>query len=516
MGNTSWRAGARLQRARRKLTAAVTAGVGLALVVPMLAATPAQAGLLDGVPIVGDVLDPVVDPITGDLVEPVVDTVTGVVTNPDTGAVLGVLDPITGALLVAPTPVIAPGGGGEIEFLGEVVCASDGTAQKTCDALPLGELGDLTSLLAVVLTAVPADDSYIPQWTGDCAAPLGQVTCQIPLEDLAGDTPLAPVLTFLPGGDGGAAPDIRIVTADPASDAKTPKRTAAFTFEADPVTETVRYECQLTVTRKGASPDASGWDPCGVERAGGQSYTDLTAGTYTFEVRAVEGEGESALTDPSPASTSWTVYVVPESPETSIVSGPRSNSWILTNKVAYSFKSTVAGSQFDCRYDNALQDTLCDDGNWSIRGLTVGSHLFTVEAIANNTRDFSPARRSFHVPWDDRAMVGKSWTRAKAKKHFKNTVTTTTAKGAALTTRQKLKFRRVVLVADKGPGFGTVKVFWGKKMLKEVDLRAKRLKNRRVIPIKRFSGPLRSGKLRVVVVSSGKTVRIDGIGAAKR
>ena len=64
--------------------------------------------------------------------------------------------------------------------------------------------------------------------------------------------------------------------------------------------------------------------------------------------------------------------------------------------------------------------------------------LFTVAAIANNTRDFSPAGRTFNVPFDDRALAGAGWTRTKAKKHFKNTVTTTTTMGAALTTRQTL------------------------------------------------------------------------------
>lgn len=514
MGNTSWRARARLRHARTRSAKAVAVAVGLALVVPVLAGAPAQAGLLGSLPTVGDVLDPIVDPVTGELIEPVVDEA-GVVTNPETGALLGILDPVTGELLVAPTPVIAPGGAGSIEFLGQVVCTSDGTVQKTCDALPLGQLGDLTGVLAIALTAVPAADGYLPHWSGDCAAPLGQATCQVPLEDMLGDTPLAPVLTFLPGGDSGA-PDTRIMTADPAEGTKTETKTASFTFQAEPATETATYECQLTVTRKGADPSASGWEPCGVERTGAQSYSDLPAGTYTFEVRAVEGEGASALTDPTPDSTSWTVYVVPTSPETSIVSGPKSNTWILANRVAYGFRSTVTGSRFDCDFDGTPQGTLCDDGSWSLRGLTAGSHVFTVAAIANNTRDFSPAGRTFNVPFDDRALAGAGWTRTKAKKHFKNTVTTTTTLGAALTTRQTLKFRRVALVADKGRGYGTVKVFWGSKMLREVSLHAKRLQTRKVIPIKRFTGKLRSGRLRVVVVSSGRTVRIDGIGVARR
>ena len=85
-----------------------------------------------------------------------------------------------------------------------------------------------------------------------------------------------------------------------------------------------------------------------------------------------------------------------------------------------------------------------------------------------------------------------------------------------MTDQRNQKFRRVALVADRGRGHGTVKVFWNKKLLKKVSLAAKRDRKRKVIPVKTFTGKVRQGTLRVVVVSSGKVVRIDGLGIASR
>jgi hypothetical protein len=482
MGNTSWRARARLRHARTRSAKAVAAAVGLALAVPVLTTAPAQAGLLD---IPGEV------PIVGDLTD-----------------------------LVAPTPVIAPGEAGQIQMLGQV-CTSDGTVQKVCDQLTLAGL-DPTTVTSLLLTAVPADPGDVPEWGASCPAPLGAV-CTIPLSDLLGATPLAPVVTFLPGSAGAVGPDTRITSAAPGKQ----KTTHTFTFEGlredGTKSDTSTFECMLEFTPQGTPPSGAQkshpWDECGVDPVGGQTYPNLANGDYVFGVRAVEpaaAEGGEALVDETPATQSWTVATAPEVPETAIVAGPRAGSWVFTRQATFRFESTVEGGGFQCWYDNLTN--ACDSGafTWASSLLKPGTHVFKVAASANQTRDFSPAGRSFHVPFDDRALAGAGWTRTKAKKHFKNTVTTTTTMGAALTTRQTLKFRRVALVADKGRGYGTVKVFWGGKMLREVSLHAKRLQTRKVIPIKRFTGKLRSGRLRIVVVSSGRTVRIDGIGVARR
>ncbi len=73
----------------------------------------------------------------------------------------------------------------------------------------------------------------------------------------------------------------------------------------------------------------------------------------------------------------------------------------------------------------------------------------------------------------------------------------------------------VALVATKGPGHGTVKVLLGPTVLKTVSLAATRLSKRQVIAVATFPSA-RSGTLKVLVATSGKPVRIEGLGVATR
>ena len=82
------------------------------------------------------------------------------------------------------------------------------------------------------------------------------------------------------------------------------------------------FECQL---------DASGWTPCSSPK----SYSSLAAGPHTFEVRATDAANN---TDPTPASSSFTVAGDTQAPETTITSGPGVN--FQPNP---SFESGVAG-----------------------------------------------------------------------------------------------------------------------------------------------------------------------------
>jgi hypothetical protein len=70
-------------------------------------------------------------------------------------------------------------------------------------------------------------------------------------------------------------------------------------------------------------------------------------------------------------------------------------------------------------------------------------------------------------------------------------------------------------VATKAPGHGTVKVYLGSTLLKQVDLQARVVAKSQVLPIAQFS-TAQSGKVRVVVASQGKPVRVEGLGVATR
>lgn len=546
MGNTLGRAHARLRSARRRLTVGTAAGIGLTLVAPVLAAAPAQAGLVSdltggvsevasGIPIVGDVTEPLTDLLddapldelldgdelldtsTGLVTDPagtvtkIVDLESGVVTNAS-DELLGILDPVTGELLLPPVPGIEEGAGTLLAVVDGVLTEVCTSADAVCAQLPLDKMVDEA---AVVLKAVPASPGDVPSWEG-CPEIIADI-CLITVDDLTADTPLAPIVSFLTGTGNPDAPDTVITSAPPGKSSKA----HTFRFEADPESDETEFLCKLEVAHKSTPPSgaqrAHDWQPCGADPAGAMSYKNLANGTYVFAVQATEGE----LADETPATQSWTTAVAPDVPDTRITAGPKRGSWLFARRATFRFSSTVAGSEFQCDYDTMT--AACDDGSFVWRPRTdgaplrPGTHVFKVAALANKTQDFSPAVRAFHVPLDDRAMNGNGWHRKKQKGHFRATYTETTRQGASLVTKRKQKFRRVVLIADKGRGFGTVKVYWGDRMLKKVSLHAKKpLLKRKVIAVKRFDGKLRAGKIRVVVASSGKPVRIDGIGLAKR
>lgn len=458
---------------RRLLRTALASVLGLALAAPGVLIAPAQAGLLD----------PITDPLTP------------------------ILDPVTGLLLTAPTPVIAQGEAGSIQLLGQVVCTSDGGTEKLCEPLPLGVLGPLTGVTSVLLEAVPADPADVPTWDlASCPGAIGAL-CTIPLGDLLTATPPSPVVVFDPAPGGSeTAPQTKITSAAPGSYATA----HTFTFSAEPAAPTTAYACRLQVTFRGTPPAGAetgeaGWTPCGEGTTGTRRYADLAPADYVFAVQAAG--------DPTPATQSFRLSVPPV-PATSIVSGPRSGAWLLGNRVTYTFRSTVAGSAYACRIDG--QGTTCAGGRWTRQGLAPGTHRFTVTARANGVSDPSPAGRVFHVPFDDRQLRGVGrWVDGRQRGAFRSTVRATRVRGAGLATRGRLPMKRVVLVAGKGRGHGTVKVYLGNRLLRKVSLHARRAQTRAVIPVASFRA-VRTGRIRVVVVSSGRPVRIDGLGISRR
>ena len=75
--------------------------------------------------------------------------------------------------------------------------------------------------------------------------------------------------------------------------------------------------------------------------------------------------------------------------------------------------------------------------------------------------------------------------------------------------------RKLSLVATKGVGHGTVKVYLGRTLYKTVSLNSTSLKKKQVIPIATWTSG-RSGTVKILVYSSNKTVRIEGLAVATR
>lgn len=235
---------------------------------------------------------------------------------------------------------------------------------------------------------------------------------------------------------------------------------------------------------------------------------NLTSGSsYTFTVQATNGAG----TGPSSLESAAVIpYAVP--PETTITSGPATGSFVTSGEVTFGFASNVPGSRFVCTLDGV--ELPCASSSVRLASLTQGTHEFSTAAVDDaGDVDPSPATRSWTVPLDSTTLRrSASWSLKTRAGYYAGTYAESTNRHAVVS-RQVTGARRLSLVATKGPGQGTVKVYLGTTLLKQVDLNAREVARGRVLPIARSSSGL-SGKVRVVVASQGKPVRVEGLGVA--
>jgi hypothetical protein len=140
---------------------------------------------------------------------------------------------------------------------------------------------------------------------------------------------------------------------------KTNQTSATFAFSSnEPGGDT--FTCQV---------DGSGFVPCTSPLALAGPFG---AGTHTFELIATDA---AATADPSPAVATWTVDLT--RPNTTITSRPPANTRSRT--ATFRFKSTEAGSKFQCRHMSGPWVSCASPRTY--RGLGVGMHTFRVRAI---------------------------------------------------------------------------------------------------------------------------------------
>lgn len=191
-------------------------------------------------------------------------------------------------------------------------------------------------------------------------------------------------------------------------------------------------------------------------------------------------------------------------------------SWSATDD-----KSGVASYDVAYReaYDSALGELIAWLTDTSVTSATfVGkpgfSYCFSARATdgAGNSSDYTEERCTA-VPLDD-VQLRKSadWTRSTGSGYYLKTFTAGKERGAALSLAS-VTSDRLALVATRCPGCGTVKVFLGQTQLKKVSLNATRVMKKQLIPIKTF-GSTATGKVKIVISSDGKPVKIEGLGIA--
>ncbi len=270
---------------------------------------------------------------------------------------------------------------------------------------------------------------------------------------------------------------------------------ASFSFVANE--PSVTFECRLTENGvKGV------WEACD---SGAITYSGLVPGVYQFAVRCTDAADNVATYVKS--------FVI--DPDTLLVAGPDEKAFVLDHDVAFTLDSTASDAAYDVVV-NGVSQPRCDSGECLVSGLKRGVNTISFAAVTDVSADPQPFVRAVVVP---RGVLNLNRSAGWRVKRDPDSLFTRFA-----VTRLKGKsfygfaptIKRVALAVTKAPGSGKVDVYLGGRKLtaKPISLAGPRVKNAVIIPIKTFAVPKR-GSVRVVVVSSGKAVRIEGIGFSR-
>ena len=129
----------------------------------------------------------------------------------------------------------------------------------------------------------------------------------------------------------------------------------------------------------------------------------------------------------------------------------------------------------------------------------------------DHAQNYSPytAQRCTALPIDDRSLSASgTWAKKTDTRSYLGTYRQAKSKGASLSATVTTK--RLSLVVTRCPGCGKVIVKLGNTVLKEVSLASSSTTYKTVIPIKTFT-TAKKGTVKIIVSTSGKVVRIDGL-----
>ena len=271
---------------------------------------------------------------------------------------------------------------------------------------------------------------------------------------------------------------------------------AAFRFSAD----AEAFECRVSMNGADAA-----WQAC----LAPAELVDLADGAYHFEVRAVDAAGN---VDANPAEHRWTVDRT--APETALSSGPKQGSFVVSRSASFALSSTEPGSTFSCSLDGVVKS--CSEGSVRFDDLARRTHVFTgVAADAAGNVDFTAVQRTWTVPLNNTDLRhGRGWSKRSSAKAYLGTYSLASRESATLTKRVS-GARKLVLVATKAPGAGKVRISAGAKVLGTISLASRKARMRQLIPIATLRKPF-NGTLKIKVITSGKPVRIEGLGVATR
>ncbi len=266
--------------------------------------------------------------------------------------------------------------------------------------------------------------------------------------------------------------------------------------------------------------------PPAVAPATSCTATGLTNGTgYTFTIIATNLAGDS-----SPSSPTSTITPADVTPPSSAMTAPN-GTFLLSNAIPVGWSASDVGSgvrdtdvfyQYVNAWGGAASSPIFPTA-WQntqqrssfLRGARLGyTYCFQSRARDNsgNVSSWSPSKCST-IPFDERSLTRSSgWSRLSASGWLGNTATYTRTTGKYLTTSSSRQVRQVGVVALKCPTCGTLNVYVGAKFVGRISLYKSGASSRSLVLLPRFSS-LKSGKVKLVVASSGKLVKVDALAA---
>jgi hypothetical protein len=264
--------------------------------------------------------------------------------------------------------------------------------------------------------------------------------------------------------------------------------------------------------------DAAAWTPCA---AGAWPIPAQMPGTHVLSVKVTDPNGRTAT-----SSRNW---VVDQLSPTVTQKGP-AQPFTLASSIPVSWSGADWGSgvaYYQVRWNQAAYNG--GFGAWQypagwqkLTSTTVTltgavpavGYCFQVRAVdkVGNTGAWS-AQKCSAVALDDRSLgASAGWSRVSWSLFYRGTATQTSKTGAYLT-RPGAALTRVAVVATRCPTCGTVGVYVNGSSVGTVNLYSATTVRQAVIALPPFS--YRTGAVTLKVLSSGKSVQLDGLGISR-
>jgi hypothetical protein len=240
-------------------------------------------------------------------------------------------------------------------------------------------------------------------------------------------------------------------------------------------------------------------------------------------VRAIPGGSSSSSFSWQPVPAPEPAVVTPSSSVSGAASSYAGSSAVLVRWTASDLVSPVVSTDVRYRRADALGGGATSFRPWitasTARRATldaVPGHRYCFSSRARNeagaVSGWSPEKCSV-VPFDDRQLSATgAWARVSRDGFLRGTATRTSQKYAALTSAPGF-VREVGVIASTGPNGGRVAVLVGGRRVGTISLVSATNRDRAFVMLPRLA-ERRYGPIRLVVLTSGRTVRIDGLAAS--